>query len=219
MFLYLVRHGECLGQYDPTYQKDPDSPLSTLGEEQSERTAEQLHRVGFTHIVSSPLLRALETATLITGVKREPAVEVWLELREGFSPRHQGLSVEKLADRFPTAALPSDITGKGWEHGGDVYEGWYPRCQSVLNRLQTRFSREDRVVLVTHGGFANYLLHAVMNISFQTPLWFELANCSISTVRFVPNPNQERPNWPLYPPVQVEVLSLNETTHLAGLTP
>ncbi len=190
---------------------------SRLLEKSRERTAAQLHHIGFTHVVSSPLIRALETAILIAGINRREDVDVWVELREGFSAYHQGLSVGELAGLFPTATLPPSITDASWKHGGDVYEGWHPRCQNVLNRLQTHFASEDRIVLVTHGGFANYLLHAIMNISFQTPLWFELANCSVSTVRFVPNPSHERPNWPLYPPVHVEVLSISDTAHLAGL--
>ncbi len=42
MLLTLVRHGECLGQSDPQFWTDPDSPLSPLGMAQALAAARRL---------------------------------------------------------------------------------------------------------------------------------------------------------------------------------
>jgi hypothetical protein len=60
-------------------------------------------------------------------------------------------------------------------------------------------------------------LHTLLGIPASTPQWFELANGSLSEIRLVPNPEAERPGWPLYPPVAVEILSLNDCRHLADM--
>ena len=153
MNLYLIRHGECLGQSDPTHYSNPDSPLSVLGEQQAVLTAKHLSRANLSYVISSPLIRALATA-------------------------------RPIADLFNI--------------------DWEIRCKRVLEKLAL-LPRDSQVAMISHGGFGNYFLHSVLGLSFKQPIWFELANGSISHIRFVPNPKDERPDWPLYPPVNVEV--------------
>lgn len=146
-------------------------------------------------MVSSPLIRTLETATPIADSLQLSTV-VWSDLREGFSHYHQGRSLAELQDRFPNAQFPEEINEQGWHHGDDIYVDWKSRCERVLNQLSL-FSDDSCIALINHGGFGNYLLHSALGLSFERPYWFELANCSISRLRFVPNPEAERPNWPL----------------------
>lgn len=165
MMLYLIRHGECLGQCDPNYYSDPDSPLSDLGREQAVQTRKALSEK-LTHIISSPLIRALETAAIIASNK---PITVWTDVREGFSNSHQGRPLSDLQARFPSALFPESISEQGWQHGNDVYDDWQPRCQNVLASLNTQFSNDDHIALITHGGFANYLLHALLGLTFKKP--------------------------------------------------
>jgi broad specificity phosphatase PhoE len=65
MQLVLLRHGECLGQCDPALGHEPDTPLSERGRQQVRCAAQALERAQITQILSSPLLRSLETAHLI----------------------------------------------------------------------------------------------------------------------------------------------------------
>jgi broad specificity phosphatase PhoE len=58
----------------------------------------------------------------------------------------------------------------------------------VLQPINSTFGYADLVALVTHGGLANALLHAIVKISPIAPQWFELANSSISHVRLVHDP-------------------------------
>ena len=67
-YLYLVRHGE---QVDAEYGVD-DGPLSARGQRQAQLVAERLSGVPFTHVHTSPLQRAVETADAMS--ERFPAL-------------------------------------------------------------------------------------------------------------------------------------------------
>lgn len=215
MNLYLIRHGECLGQSDPAHYSNPDSPLSALGEQQAVLTAKHLSRANLSCVVSSPLVRALATAAPIAQSFNIPVL-VWTDIREGFSDYHKGFSLAKLRTEFPNTQFSEEVTEEGWHHGNDFYDDWEIRCKRVLEKLAL-LPQNSQVAMITHGGFGNYFLHSVLGLSFKQPIWFELANGSVSHLRFVPNPKDERPNWPLYPPVSIEVHSINTIAHL-GMT-
>jgi broad specificity phosphatase PhoE len=210
MHLFIIRHGECLGQCDPAYYADPDSPLSSRGEVQAHWVAQQLCKQHISAVLSSPLLRSLATAHILADVLASVPLHVWMEMREAWDTPYDGVGRAHLQQRFPRAQLPATIVDTGWHHVGDTnYDSFLTRATDVLDRLRTDFSPADRVALVTHGGFANALLHAILQIAPTTPQWFELANGSISHIRLVAEPEKERPNWPLYPPVHAEVLCIN----------
>lgn len=213
MHLFLIRHAECLGQIDPAAFSDPDTALSPSGQQQAHSTAQRLATETPTHLVSSPLVRALTTATVLKEALPQCSLEAWPELVEVNSRSYTGLNRDSLIATFPSVSW-ADVPAQGWQYGGELYGGIFERCGIVLDRLSARFGDSARVALITHGGFANYLLNVILSISPSTPRWFELANCSLSAIRFVPNPQAERPNWPLFPPVQAEVLYLNDTGHL-----
>jgi broad specificity phosphatase PhoE len=212
MDLFIIRHGECRGQIDPACTS-PDSELTAKGKEQAQQTAERLRGEGITHMISSPLVRALATATYLAMTLACGPVHVWTNLREGWSgPLHQGFGRHGLQQRFPNIILPPEITEEGWQHGDDTYEKMFARSHQIVQRLQNEFVPTARVALVTHGGIGNYLLHALLHIAPTTPHWFEMANCAISHVQMIPL--AEQTNWPLYPPAYTHILRINDTTHL-----
>ena len=211
MHLFIIRHGECLGQCDPEYYDDPDSPLSPRGEAQARAVAHRLRGEQVTHMLSSPLLRSLGTAHIIADVLDSTPIAVLMDMREAWDTPYRGTGRTLLQQRFPRAVLPLAIEETGWEHLGDAnFEHVFMRATSILQHIKTNFGPTDRVALVTHGGLANAFLHAILHIAPTTPQWFELANGSISHVRLVPEPEKERPDFPLYPPVQAEVLFINQ---------
>jgi hypothetical protein len=81
--IWIVRHGEAAA----SWEKDPDPGLSALGQSQAEETATALLDivpVG-THLISSPLRRAQETAAAF-AVKRGDDVRVDPRFSEVRSP-------------------------------------------------------------------------------------------------------------------------------------
>src|SRR5215212_127754 len=120
MHLFIIRHGECLGQCDPAYSTDPDSHLSPRGEAQARAVADHLRTKQTTHILSSPLLRSLATAHIIADSLDHASVDVWFDLREAWDTPYQSVRRAELQQRFPRAVLPASILDTGWEHPGDT---------------------------------------------------------------------------------------------------
>lgn len=67
MKLYLLRHGEAAEFGDPRYPNDADRPLTDRGAQRTKALAHALRRwdIAFDVIVSSPLVRARETAEIM----------------------------------------------------------------------------------------------------------------------------------------------------------
>jgi broad specificity phosphatase PhoE len=65
--VHLMRHGEVHNPHGILYGRLPDYHLSELGVKMAERVADHLSGRDITHVVSSPLERAQETATPIAG--------------------------------------------------------------------------------------------------------------------------------------------------------
>jgi broad specificity phosphatase PhoE len=83
--IYLLRHGEA--DYEPVRERQwPGSmadlaPLSARGVQQAHAAAERLAEVGAGLLVSSPLTRAIQTASIVSGRLSLP-IEVEFRLHE-----------------------------------------------------------------------------------------------------------------------------------------
>jgi 2,3-bisphosphoglycerate-dependent phosphoglycerate mutase len=211
MHLYLVRHGECLAQSDPHYAADPDSPLSPQGNKQAYQAAHSFRSQAITHIVSSPLLRSLETAHIFADVLNLPHITVMVALREMWDVLGVGRVRADLVDMFPKGIFPETITDSGWAYGGDTHERMIMRAQEVIRTLLSTYTREAHIVVITHGFMINYLLHNLLEISPTTLHWFEHHNCGITSIRIIPE--EERQRYDGYPPVGIEIFQVNQITY------
>ena len=84
MKLYLLRHGDAVEASDTKY-KDTERPLTSKGIQRTTQLAEALAEmeVGFDVIFSSPLVRAKETAEIIT---KELKFQGKIELTDHLTP-------------------------------------------------------------------------------------------------------------------------------------
>lgn len=85
MKLYILRHGEAADRDDPRYENDADRPLVRKGIRRTRALARVLRRldVTFDVILSSPLVRARETAEIVA---HELSLESRLQLSEHLAP-------------------------------------------------------------------------------------------------------------------------------------
>jgi phosphohistidine phosphatase len=106
MELYLLRHAHA-GDPAKWQGADTDRPLSARGRAQCERLAAFLERIGFRPdaVVSSPKMRALETARLATG---SLGVEVTIDDRLGY-----GFDLEALVDLARDCGNPARLVVVG----------------------------------------------------------------------------------------------------------
>lgn len=209
MQLYIIRHAQSTNNA-LTNREDRgcDPPLTDLGRQQAEllaqhlatgtqrepaATAGRVQGYGLTHLYCSPMWRALLTAQPV-GQALGLAPEVWIEIHEqGGIYLDEGdqrapigrpgkTRAEILAD-FPNYILPDGITKEGWWKGArDDRASCIARAVRVTQRLRERCENEERVALVSHAGFTDALLKALLNQLPGHDLRYHQYNAAISRI-------------------------------------
>ena len=165
-----------------------DAPLSPAGEAQLAPLVARLRDDPPNHAYCSPTLRTMATASAVaagTGIR----VECWTDLCEqGFLNGKSGLGRSQLAARFPLVTVPGTIAEEGWARGLQATDDLpgSRRAQRVLDLLMQRHPREsdDDVLLVTHLGFADALLRAVLGLG--DAVGFSLDDAAITSLHLTP---------------------------------
>ncbi|GCE28953.1 hypothetical protein KDA_44370 [Dictyobacter alpinus] len=209
MQVYLVRHGE-MGK------RSGDDYLTLYGEEQARATGRYLADLPVTALLSSPLVRALGTAHLIAQEMGNRHIEVWPELREGVFREMTSYGKQALLADYPLALLPEDMGEQSCYYPADTQESLRQRARQVVRRLEEGFGESDTVVVVCHGGIISYIFHALLQMPAQSFSFFKVEFASISQVSLIP-PQRRKGFPPLYPERAVDVVSVNDTMHLAEL--
>ena len=200
MELILIRHAEPHRvEADANGGGPADPGLTTRGREQSARLAEWLAAEPITHVVSSPLRRARETAAPI-ATRLGLELEVDRELREYDTGSGSYIPIEELRaakndDWYATIEGRWDVLGH--EPPSAVGDRVVPRFEELIARFPGR-----TVAVVAHGGVINvYLAHVV---GLDAALWFHPEYTSISRVRAARSGERS-------------LVSLNDTAHLLAI--
>ena len=177
--LYLLRHGQTEFNVKKLVQGRCDSPLTDLGRQQAKMAAAWLkaHNVTPDKVVSSPLGRTMDTASLVATELLSPDAAV--EPCEGIIERSYGTFEEG-----PHDALPTDV----WDPGEDLVpyggEGSQALQARMVNTLTTLISAEDTKTLlaVSHGSASRQFIKAAAPADFKLPT--KLPNCAIMIFDF-----------------------------------
>ncbi|MBN2003197.1 MAG: histidine phosphatase family protein [Anaerolineae bacterium] len=151
--------------------------------------------VGLTHLYTSLTLRAVMTGTIIARAVGLPLVGwtdihetggIYLENKEtGELVGYPGKSRAYFAEHFPELILPDDMNDAGWwNRPFEDRPERLPRAQRVMARLLEKHGgTRDRVAMVSHGGFFNYLLMAFLHLD-ERRLWFYMNNAAVTRFDF-----------------------------------
>jgi broad specificity phosphatase PhoE len=160
----LVRHGETDWNREQRFQGHADVPLNETGRAQARELARSLLDVRFDAAYSSPLARALETATIVAQ-PHDLEVRTTTALMEVDLGSWSGLTRDEVATRFPGGYSRWLEYGHGWEDG-ETYAELGERVESGILEIATRH-REERVLAVTHGGPIRSALAAADGLAFE----------------------------------------------------
>lgn len=146
--VYLMRHGETLGNVDQVLLGRGDSPFTDRGRQQPILVARHLRGRDLTCIYTSPMERTLRTAELVRKSldARIPIVEE-MAIAEIDAGDFTGLSFEQVKRRLPADA----ILGEFRYPEGESWEEVQRRSVAFLSELERRHE-EGSVLLVTHAG-------------------------------------------------------------------
>jgi broad specificity phosphatase PhoE len=183
----LLRHGESVGNVEARWQGQSDYPLTETGRAQANALAERwkLDGMKFDLIVTSPLIRANETAEIVSSalnVNVEPD-SLWLERDNG---EYSGLTANEVRKNFIQPGFYSPYDSVGGDGEGD----WelFLRAGQALHALLRREPRN--YLVVSHGGLLNQVMHAVVGVAPQANnagTRFRFANTAFAKLMYFPN--------------------------------
>ncbi len=155
---YFVRHGQTDWNNENKVMGQIDIPLNAIGLEQAQEVAQHLAHHEISHIVSSPLKRALQTSEIIAATMNRP-ITVIKELTQNNLGILEGRNKEEL---FEGTSIGNLI--EQWKMGGDIAgaEHWstfVTRIAAGLNAALASNSDEKPILIVAHKPVYWALLH------------------------------------------------------------
>jgi probable phosphoglycerate mutase len=150
--LYLVRHGETDWNAEGRWQGHTDQPLNQRGREQARALAERLRAAGLSAVVSSDLLRARQTATIVAGALGVDLDYVDPDLRERTIGVFEGLTRSD-CERLHPEAWAAWVEHKHPPPGAEGHHSLAERVTLAIGRAAARMLvTHAPLLLVTHGG-------------------------------------------------------------------
>jgi 2,3-bisphosphoglycerate-dependent phosphoglycerate mutase len=194
--------------------RNEDPPLTEVGWQQAEILAEYLahtdhdHKpnnrdfqniAGFelTHLYTSLMVRAIATGMLLAEALQMRLVAwedlhevggIWRERAEsGLRVGQPGRGRAFFETRFPDLILPGSLDHQGWWNR--PYEDPPQRAararRFVHDLLEKHGGTQDRVAVVSHGGFYNEMMHVLLDLPSHNGVFFTMNNTAITRVDFV----------------------------------
>lgn len=207
MELYLIRHAQSFNNSLAISKgRLCDPPLTEIGERQADLVGQYLSSApakcpatrestfdgfGLDRLYCSAHLRCLKTADSIaahTGL----APEIWVDVHEEMGIWLEGVDVlpgmtpAEIRAQFPRVKIPEDMPEKGWwNRPAETEPEWVARAARVARQLRGEMAHTDeRIAVVTHGGFTRDLLAALVNGGPMDGSTFAVQNTSIGRIDF-----------------------------------
>ncbi|GGK27777.1 phosphoglycerate mutase [Deinococcus malanensis] len=178
LYLTLLRHGRSRADDEDVHEGRYDSPLTAVGRAQAEALSAywQAYPPGFDRAYTSTLLRARETAQIVTDGLHVPLTPTPLLMEWDNGPL-AGLSREAALARYPIPNFRHDLdvfTSEGGESQAAI------RARALLALELLWQGGEERLLVVSHGGFLNTLLRELLG---SERAWFAFSDTSFTAVR------------------------------------
>lgn len=182
MNLWFVRHGEILSNMNRIYAGRSSEGLTERGIEQGNQIAGRLDRCTVDALYTSPIARALETASII-GMKIGRRYVIEENFREMELGPWEGLSEKEVAARYPEQwkiwhERPASLSMPGRETLQEL-------LRRVLTGIERIFAETDTFnpVIVTHVAVIRVLLlwHARKSLNLYKTI--EVPNAGLFRIR------------------------------------
>jgi len=188
--LLLARHGATAYSLDKRFSGSGgvDLPLIELGQQQGEALAREIARRGdATRIVTSPLLRARQTAELIAAETGLP-VEIEELFTECSFGEWDGHTFAEVREQWPEEMADWLASTSVAPPGGESFDSCQGRVRQGLRGLLDRYPGE-MIVLVAHVTPIKLLVTDAVGAPVDSIYRMELPPCSISKLAWFPDGN------------------------------
>jgi broad specificity phosphatase PhoE len=160
--IYLARHGQNEDNAEGLLNGHRDRPLTAKGIEQAKEIASKIRESGitFSHILSSPLIRAKQTADIIAQRNNVAQVEIEHDLIERDFGVMTGVEQKRIEELCAPDIVKTDtVTYFLSTEGAETFSDLIERAKKVFQKLKDRFT-DGNILLVTHGDFGKMLYAA-----------------------------------------------------------
>lgn len=187
--VYLIRHANALPSTNEVADGGYDAQaLSELGRRQSLALADRMRNISVAAIHSSPIKRALQTATFVGGAlglevhTNEDLREVGLPIPSHFytdlEPEERATAIQTYLHQLETMALQVGI----WSQipGCEPSEHFRTRITRAIDHIASHYIGK-RIAIITHAGAINAYIASFL--ALERDFFFPVAYTSISVVR------------------------------------
>jgi len=176
--IILIRHGETEWNSQKRMQGHSNSDLSSVGQAQIQALGQWTKNVPFDLIYSSDSLRAKQTAEAITQFSGHE-LQFDQRLREKNLGVFEGLTSEEARERHPEVFRLFKTAGSKYViDEGESTQQLQDRALEIVNEIRIKHP-EERVLLVTHGGFIRVVMKHSLGLSLETPTRFLIRNTGV----------------------------------------
>lgn len=165
--IYLARHGQNEDNAEGLLNGHRDRPLTTKGLEQAEEIGGKIKESGivFSHILSSPLIRAKQTADIIAERNEFPqSVEIEPDLIERDFGSMTGVEQKRIEELCsPDIIKTSTVMYFLSPDGAETFPDLIQRAKKLIQKLKSRFETGN-ILLVSHGDFGKMLYAAYYDL-------------------------------------------------------
>ena len=141
--LLLLRHSQSTWNAEGRWQGHADPPLSAEGKQAAKAAAPQYSQIS--RVVSSPLLRATETAEIIAESSGTSHIATHPGLTERDLGEWTGLTRSEVEERWP-----GYLSGHKWPESAETTEAFRKRVLEAIHSIAGEF--EEDVLVVAHAG-------------------------------------------------------------------
>lgn len=148
---FFIRHGETDWNVKRLMQGATDIRLNDNGRAQAKAAQDFINRAGITHIISSPLLRAFETAQILNEAAGLP-----LHTDAGLVERSFGIYEGRPREDAPT--IDGHVADGQPHEKIEAFAAVATRARAAIENA-TRLYPNGRIAFVSHGGVFSAIHH------------------------------------------------------------
>lgn len=151
LHIYLTRHGETEWNIQNRIQGWKDSPLTSKGINDAIALSQNISEINFNEIYSSPSMRAMNTAKILTGNKDIPIIED-VNLKEINFGDWEGKTKSEITERFEnefSSLWEAPDSYDHLPHNGESLSSVRNRVEQVIKNIIST-NKNGNVLIVTH---------------------------------------------------------------------
>ena len=142
----FIRHGQTDWNVEGRMQGQQQVPLNDTGKQQASDCSLKLHNYEWDQLISSPLLRAVETAQIFSEQLNLP-VQIVQEFAEKGYGEAEGLLKHEIVSRFASGPIPDE----------ECPQTLQQRVLHGISEICSRFP-DQQLIVVTHGDIIAFIV-------------------------------------------------------------